>query len=143
MRVGWPTIRRKVFDAWPKIQITEVDSTGLPDTPLLGSEMTLTATVALAGLSPDEVTVQAVVGRVGADDTVLEPVRVAMAHTGTADTADDDFRHHDAVAGGRIGRIHGACAAAQSAAGRGQRAGIGHARLTAGVRRLRGIMGSA
>ena len=37
------------------MQITDVDSTGLPDTPLLGSEMTLTAAVHLAGLRPDEV----------------------------------------------------------------------------------------
>ena len=34
------------------IQITDVDSYGLPDTPLLGSELTLTATVQLAGLGP-------------------------------------------------------------------------------------------
>jgi starch phosphorylase len=83
--------RREVFDAWPKIQITEVDSTGLPDTPLLGSEMTLTATVHLAGLSPDQVAVQALVGRVDMDDTLIEPVRVPMAHTGTADSGDEVF----------------------------------------------------
>jgi glycogen phosphorylase len=83
--------RREVSDAWPKIQITEVDSTGLPDTPLLGSEMTLTATVHLAGLSPDQVAVQALVGRVDMDDTLLEPVRVPMAHTGTADSGDEVF----------------------------------------------------
>jgi len=83
--------RREVCDAWAKIQITEVDSTGLPDTPLLGSEMTLTATVHLAGLSPDQVAVQALVGRVDMDDTLLEPVRVPMAHTGTADSGDEVF----------------------------------------------------
>src|SRR6202045_741626 len=83
--------RIKVFDAWPKIEISEVDSTGLPDTPLLGSEMTLTATVALAGLSPDEVAVQAVLGRVDVDDTVLDPVCVAMEHTGTSDTSGEVF----------------------------------------------------
>src|SRR5690625_1603985 len=48
--------RRRVEQAWPRIEITDVDSTGLPDTPLLGSELTLTATVRLAGLAPDEVT---------------------------------------------------------------------------------------
>ncbi|HZQ30888.1 MAG TPA: alpha-glucan family phosphorylase [Mycobacterium sp.] len=83
--------RRQLSDAWPKIQITEVDSTGLPDTPLLGSEMTLTATVHLAGLSPDQVTVQAAVGRVDMDDTLLEPVEVSMTHTGTAESGDDVF----------------------------------------------------
>ena len=64
-RAGWPTTAQGVR-GWPKIQITEVDSYGLPDTPLLGSELTLTATVQLAGLSPDEVAVQAVLGRVDA-----------------------------------------------------------------------------
>ena len=83
--------RQQVTAAWPKIQVTEVDSHGLPDTPLLGSEMTLTATVHLAGLSPDQVTVQAAVGRVDADDALLEPVHVTMAHTGTADSGDEIF----------------------------------------------------
>ena len=44
--------RQRAAEAWPKIQITDVDSYGLPDTPLLGSELTLTATVQLAGLRP-------------------------------------------------------------------------------------------
>ena len=61
--------RAKVWAVWPKVAITDVDSTGLPDTPLLGSELTLTATVRLAGLRPDEVEVQAVFGRVdGTED---------------------------------------------------------------------------
>ncbi|MGH3642676.1 MAG: glycosyltransferase family 1 protein [Mycobacterium sp.] len=72
-------------ESWPRIRITDVDSYGLPDTPLLGSELTLTATVHLAGLRPDEVVVQAAVGRVDAGDALLDPVTVAMAHTGSAD----------------------------------------------------------
>ncbi|MGH3596545.1 MAG: DUF3417 domain-containing protein, partial [Mycobacterium sp.] len=60
------------------------DSTGLPDTPVLGSKLTLTATVQLAGLRPDEVAVQAVVGRVDTGDALLEPVTVEMPHAGTA-----------------------------------------------------------
>ncbi|MGH3598297.1 MAG: alpha-glucan family phosphorylase, partial [Mycobacterium sp.] len=56
--------RARAVTTWPKIHITDVDSTGLPDTPVLGSKLTLTATVQLAGLRPDEVAVQAVVGRV-------------------------------------------------------------------------------
>jgi starch phosphorylase len=83
--------RQRVFQAWPKLQITEVDSAGLPDTPLLGSELTLTATVRLAGLGPDEVTVQAVLGRVDASDSLLDPVRVPMVHSGTADNGDELF----------------------------------------------------
>ncbi|MCV7401423.1 glycosyltransferase family 1 protein [Mycobacterium fragae] len=81
--------RRRAFEAWPKIRITEVDSSGLPDTPVLGSKLTLTATVQLAGLSPDEVTVQAAVGRVDAADALVDPVTVEMSHAGTA--ADGDI----------------------------------------------------
>ena len=83
--------RQRAQEAWPKIQITDVDSTGLPDTPLLGSELTLTATVHLAGLRPDEVGVQAVLGRVDAGDALLEPVTVPMQHTGTADGGNEIF----------------------------------------------------
>jgi glycogen phosphorylase len=83
--------RRRVEEAWPKIDITDVDSTGLPDTPVLGSKLTLTATVQLAGLSPDEVTVQAVVGRVDSGDVLLDPVTVEMSYTGTAEGGNQVF----------------------------------------------------
>jgi glycogen phosphorylase len=83
--------RQRAHEAWPKIQITDVDSTGLPDIPLLGSELTLTATVQLAGLRPDEVSVQAVLGRVDAADGLINPVTVPMPHTGTADGGNEIF----------------------------------------------------
>lgn len=75
--------RQRVVTAWPRIEITDVDSYGLPDTPLLGSELSLTATLQLAGLSADEVVVQAVLGRVDTGDQLVEPVTVPMAHTGS------------------------------------------------------------
>lgn len=83
--------RLRAAAAWPKISITDVDSTGLPDTPVLGAKLTLTATVALAGLAPDEVTVQAVVGRVDASDTLLHPTCVEMSYTGTAEGGSQVF----------------------------------------------------
>lgn len=83
--------RRRASESWPKIQITDVDSYGLPDTPLLGSELTLTATVQLADMRPDEVVVQAVLGRVDAGDHLVDPVTVPMAHTGSADGGTEVF----------------------------------------------------
>jgi starch phosphorylase len=83
--------RQRAQEAWPKIQITDVDSYGLPDTPLLGSELTLTATVQLAGLQAAEVVVQAVVGRVDASDALVEPQTVRMAHTGTSGGGNEVF----------------------------------------------------
>ncbi|AQT79237.1 glycogen phosphorylase [Mycolicibacterium litorale] len=83
--------RLRAREAWPKIQITDVDSTGLPDTPVLGSELTLTATVQLAGLQPDEVVVQAVVGRVDGADALQDPLFVEMQHTGSSDGGTEVF----------------------------------------------------
>ncbi|MGE2815943.1 alpha-glucan family phosphorylase [Mycobacterium heidelbergense] len=83
--------RRRAEEAWPKIDITDVDSTGLPDTPVLGSKLTLTATLQLAGLAPDEVTVQALVGRVDAGDALQDPLTVEMSYTGTAEGGNQVF----------------------------------------------------
>ena len=83
--------RLRAEAAWPKISVTDVDSTGLPDTPLLGSKLTLTATVQLAGLGPDEVTVEAVLGRVDGGDVLVDPVTVPMSYTGTADVGSQVF----------------------------------------------------
>jgi glycogen phosphorylase len=83
--------RRRAFQAWRHIQITDVDSTGLPDTPVLGSKLTLTATVQLAGLGPEEVTVQAVVGRVDTGDALVDPVTVEMTHAGTVGGGGEIF----------------------------------------------------
>lgn len=83
--------RRRVEEAWPRIVVTDVDSTGLPDTPLLGSKLTLTATVQLAGLAPDEVTVQAVLGRVDSGDELLDPLTVEMTYTGSAEGGNQVF----------------------------------------------------
>ncbi|WNG86118.1 alpha-glucan family phosphorylase [Mycobacterium sp. ITM-2016-00317] len=83
--------RMRAQQAWPHIKITDVDSYGLPDTPLLGSELTLTAQVALGDLRPDEVVVQAVVGRVDAGDALIAPATVQMVHTGTAESGVEIF----------------------------------------------------
>lgn len=83
--------RRRAAQAWPGVRVAEVDSSGLPDTPLLGSEMTLTALVHLNGLRPDEVSVQALVGRVDPSDTLVDPVTLRMTYAGTADDGAEIF----------------------------------------------------
>ena len=83
--------RQRVREVWPYVAVTDVDSTGLPDTPLLGSELTLTAAVALAGLRPDEVVVQAVLGRVEAEDTLQQPSYHTMEHVGTGENGTEIF----------------------------------------------------
>ncbi|MGB3485867.1 MAG: glycosyltransferase family 1 protein [Mycobacterium sp.] len=81
--------RRRVQQAWPKVVITDVDSSGLPDTPLLGSRLTLTAVVQLAGLRPDDVVVQAVLGRVDAGDVLQNAVTVVMNYVGSSGDGAD------------------------------------------------------
>ena len=83
--------RSRVAEAWPHVSVTDVDSTGLPDTPLLGSQLTLTATVALAGLRPDEVVVQALLGRVDDADMLTEPAYVDMVHMASGEGGTEIF----------------------------------------------------
>ncbi|MFV0495336.1 alpha-glucan family phosphorylase [Mycobacterium sp.] len=83
--------RRRVVEAWPAVRIGDVDSTGLPDVPILGSKLTLSATVGLAGLTPDDVVVQAVLGRLDSGDELMDPHTVEMTHTGGAAGGDQVF----------------------------------------------------
>ena len=83
--------RHRVADAWPHVSVADVDSTGLPDTSLLGSQLTLTATVVLAGLRPDEVVVQAALGRVDEGDMLREPTYLDMAHVGSGEGGTEIF----------------------------------------------------
>jgi glycogen phosphorylase len=83
--------RLRVEAAWPNVEITDVDSSGLPNTPQLGSELTLTATVQLAGLRPDEVVVQAVIGRVDSGDSFVDPETLVMTHSGTGEGGVEVF----------------------------------------------------
>ena len=83
--------RQRVSEAWSYVQIPDVDSTGLPDTPLLGSQLTLTATVSLGGLRPEEVLVQGVLGRVDSADTLQSPQYIDMAYTGPGEGGTERF----------------------------------------------------
>ena len=83
--------RARLNAAWPRVSVIGVDASGLPDTPEVGAEMTVRAAVQLAGLRPDDVTVQAVVGRVDETDDLADAVTVAMEHVGQADGDGDRF----------------------------------------------------
>lgn len=83
--------RYRAERAWPEIAITDVDDSGLQGGPSLGSRLTLTAQVRLGGLGPDEVVVQAVLGRVDGGDVLVNPVTVSMEHAGPADGNDAEM----------------------------------------------------
>ncbi|TLG03461.1 glycosyltransferase family 1 protein [Nocardia cyriacigeorgica] len=75
--------RRRVESAWPSVRVVQVDSAGLPDTPIIGAPLSLTARIDLGGLTPDDVTVQAVLGRVSPADDLSDVTAMPMKHTGS------------------------------------------------------------
>jgi starch phosphorylase len=75
--------RHRVESAWPSVKVIQVDSAGLPDTPVIGARLSLTARVELGGLSVPDVVVQAVLGRVSATDDLSDTTTVPMTHTGS------------------------------------------------------------
>jgi starch phosphorylase len=83
--------RLRVGAAWSRVRVAQVDISGLPDTPVLGSEMTVRAAVALAGLHPCDVDVQAVIGRVDDRDELRDPLEVPMHPVGDADAEGQRF----------------------------------------------------
>ena len=62
--------------------MAEVDASGGADTPVLGAPMTVRAEVVLGGLAPEEVLVQAVVGRADDADELSEAVVTPMTPIG-------------------------------------------------------------
>ncbi|WP_327095774.1 alpha-glucan family phosphorylase [Nocardia vinacea] len=80
--------RRRVEGAWPSVKIIQVDSAGLPDTPIIGAELSLSARIDLGGLTPADVTVQAVLGRVSPTDDLSDTTTFPMPHTGSESGVD-------------------------------------------------------
>jgi starch phosphorylase len=76
------TYRARLDAAWSSVSVAEVDASGGADTPVLGAPMTVRAEVALGGLSPDEVLVQAVVGRADDVDELSESTVEPMSPIG-------------------------------------------------------------
>jgi starch phosphorylase len=83
--------RGRLDKAWPHVQVIGVDASGLPDTPEVGAPMTVRAAVDLGGLQPEDVAVEAVVGRVGDTDDLAGAVTVVMEHVGPADGRGERF----------------------------------------------------
>ena len=86
------TYRSRVRAAWMRVRVAQVDTSGLPDIPTLGSQMTVRAAVELAGLQPADVEVQAIVGRVDDRDELRDTVVAPMVAVGTGDTSGEGQR---------------------------------------------------
>ena len=77
--------KAKIRHAWPEVKVEHVESEGVSDSPQIGDTLHVRAFVDLAGLSPDEVEVQLVHGRVSGDDELSE---ISVAPLGSAEPAD-------------------------------------------------------
>ena len=68
--------------AWPEVRVGHVEADDGDLSP--GGRLTVRASVALGSLSPYDVTVEAVYGRVGDSDEIIDPVRSPLRSDGTA-----------------------------------------------------------
>ncbi len=73
------TWKVRVRAGWPRISIEHVEADGVADAVMQGTPVTVRAFVALGDLTPDDVDVQVVCGRVDADDRLVDPVHEPMA----------------------------------------------------------------
>jgi starch phosphorylase len=80
------TFRARLRTAWPGVRIDHVDSIGASDSPQVGDRVEIRAFVSLGSLTPDEVEVQVVYGRVTPEDTLIdthsEPLALAEVYEG-------------------------------------------------------------
>jgi starch phosphorylase len=67
---GW---KARMREHWHGVKVDHVETIGLPDAPERGQRMGVRAYVSLGTLTPDDVEVQVVLGRVDDQDTLTEP----------------------------------------------------------------------
>ncbi|MFF7373409.1 glycosyltransferase family 1 protein [Streptomyces tricolor] len=79
---AWKT---RVRAAWPGVSVDHVETTATTPTAELGTTVGLRVRVALGTLTPDDVEVQAVSGRVDAEDRITDATVVPLKPTGTPD----------------------------------------------------------
>jgi starch phosphorylase len=75
------TFRSRLRGAWPGVRIDHVESIGASDSPQVGEQVELKAFVSLGVLTPDEVDVQVVYGRVTPEDSLIDTRSSSLSHT--------------------------------------------------------------
>ena len=70
--------KHRVLAAWPSVHVDHVESFGVADSPEIGGAVEVHAFVALGDLTPDDVDVQVVQGRVVGDDTLVDQVAQSL-----------------------------------------------------------------
>jgi starch phosphorylase len=72
--------KRRVVAAWPGVRVEHVEADDGDLVP--GGHLAIRASVALGGLSPDDVTVEVIYGPAGDSDEIIDPVRRPLALDG-------------------------------------------------------------
>jgi glycogen phosphorylase len=80
--------RRRVVSAWPGVTVAHVEAGGPADAPSLGESLHVRAVVNLGGLTPADVDVQALYGRVDDADEITAGAVVSLSPTNGAISAD-------------------------------------------------------
>ena len=81
--------KARVREAWPAVRVDHVEASGVADAPEVGSTLEVRAFVSLGALSPGDVDVQVVHGRVDEHDRITDSVTVSLRH----DEAYEGGRH--------------------------------------------------
>jgi starch phosphorylase len=81
--------KKKVRAAWPTVRVDHVEASGVADAPEVGSTLELRAFVSLGDLTPEDVDVQVVYGRVDDADVISESTTLSLRH----DEAYEAGRH--------------------------------------------------
>jgi starch phosphorylase len=77
--------KARVRTAWPQVRVDHVDSSGVSDSPQVGDELQVRAVVWIDGLSPSDVEVQVVHGRVSPSDTITDSVTQPLEYAESQD----------------------------------------------------------
>ncbi|MGH3356856.1 MAG: alpha-glucan family phosphorylase [Nocardioidaceae bacterium] len=64
--------KERVRHGWDGVRVDHVESSGVPDSPEIGSRLDVRVYASLGALTPDDVTVEVIHGMVGADDELHE-----------------------------------------------------------------------
>jgi starch phosphorylase len=77
--------------AWPGVRVDHVESTGVSDSPQIGDEVQVRAFVSLGLLTPEDVEVQLVYGRVSPADTLTDVSFLPLTHAGSYESGRHRF----------------------------------------------------
>jgi len=80
--------KQRVRAAWSDVRIEHVESSGITDSPAIGSRLCVEVLAVLGDLTPADIDVQMVYGRVGAEDELRDPRVVSLVPVDAAGSPD-------------------------------------------------------